>query len=102
MRDPNENAISIAFATERSSGMDRGDLANLSAFVAVADQRSFRAAAAQLGVTPSALSQGLIDSWCSTPSRQEVHSFDKSRESGTGGTQRRAEYGRVGPHGDFL
>src|ERR1700677_2789552 len=40
---------------------------------------------------------GLIDSWCSTPSRQEVHSFDKSRESGTGGTQRRAEYGRVGP-----
>ena len=45
---------------------------------------------------------GLIDSWCSTPSRQEVHSFDKSRESGTGGTQRRAEYGRVGPHGDFL
>jgi hypothetical protein len=36
--------------------MDRGDLANLTAFVAVADQRSFRAAASQLGVTPSALS----------------------------------------------
>jgi DNA-binding transcriptional LysR family regulator len=37
--------------------MDRGDLANLSAFVTVADQRSFRAAASQLDVTPSALSQ---------------------------------------------
>jgi DNA-binding transcriptional LysR family regulator len=39
--------------------MDRGDLANLTAFVAVADQRSFRAAAAQLGVTPSALSHSM-------------------------------------------
>jgi DNA-binding transcriptional LysR family regulator len=36
--------------------MDRSDLANLTAFVAVADQRSFRAAATRLGVTPSALS----------------------------------------------
>ena len=36
--------------------MDRGDLANLSAFVTVADQRSFRAAASRLDVTPSALS----------------------------------------------
>jgi DNA-binding transcriptional LysR family regulator len=39
--------------------MDRGDLANLSAFVAVADQRSFRAAASQLGVTASALSHSM-------------------------------------------
>ena len=39
--------------------MDRGDLANLAAFVAVADQRSFRAAAARLGVTPSALSHSM-------------------------------------------
>ena len=39
--------------------MDRGDLANLTAFVAVADQRSFRAAAAHLGVTPSALSHSM-------------------------------------------
>jgi DNA-binding transcriptional LysR family regulator len=39
--------------------MDRGDLANLTAFVAVADQRSFRAAASQLGVTPSALSHSM-------------------------------------------
>jgi DNA-binding transcriptional LysR family regulator len=39
--------------------MDRGDLANLSAFVAVADQRSFRAAASRLGVTPSALSHSM-------------------------------------------
>lgn len=36
--------------------MDRGDLANLTAFVAVADHLSFRGAAVRLGVTPSALS----------------------------------------------
>jgi DNA-binding transcriptional LysR family regulator len=36
--------------------MDRGDLASLTAFVAVADNLSFRAAASRLGVTPSALS----------------------------------------------
>jgi DNA-binding transcriptional LysR family regulator len=39
--------------------MDRGDLANLSAFVAVADQRSFGAAASRLDVTPSALSHSM-------------------------------------------
>jgi len=39
--------------------MDRGDLASLTAFVAVADQRSFRAAASRLGVTPSALSHSM-------------------------------------------
>src|SRR5580700_2374674 len=39
--------------------MDRAELANLTAFVAVADQRSFRAAASQLGVTPSALSHSM-------------------------------------------
>src|SRR5712671_289820 len=39
--------------------MDRADLANLTAFVAVADQRSFRAAASRLGVTPSALSHSM-------------------------------------------
>jgi len=39
--------------------MDRGELANLTAFVAVADRRSFRAAASQLGVTPSALSHSM-------------------------------------------
>jgi DNA-binding transcriptional LysR family regulator len=39
--------------------MDRGGLANLTAFVAVADQRSFRAAASQLGVTASALSHSM-------------------------------------------
>ena len=36
--------------------MHRGDLADLTAFVAVADELSFRAAAARVGVTPSALS----------------------------------------------
>src|SRR5258707_2148865 len=59
MKDPNENAMSIAFAAERNSGMNRGDLADLNAFVAVADQRSFRAAASRLGVTPSALSHSM-------------------------------------------
>src|ERR1700722_7967972 len=54
-----ENPISVAFDVERSSAMDRGDLANLTAFVAVADQRSFRAAAARLEVTPSALSHSM-------------------------------------------
>lgn len=39
--------------------MDRGNLADLTAFVAVADHLSFRAAAAQLGVTPSALSHSM-------------------------------------------
>ena len=39
--------------------MDRGDLASLTAFVAVADQRSFRAAASRLDVTPSALSHSM-------------------------------------------
>src|SRR6202046_3694533 len=54
-----ENPISIAFGIERYSAMDRGDLANLSAFVTVADQRSFRAAASRLDVTPSALSHAM-------------------------------------------
>ena len=39
--------------------MERGDLADLAAFVAVADHRSFRAAASRLGVTPSALSHSM-------------------------------------------
>src|SRR6266481_5325201 len=59
MNDSNKNPVSIAFGAERNSGMDRGDLANLSAFVAVADQGSFRAAASRLDVTPSALSHSM-------------------------------------------
>jgi len=39
--------------------MRRSDLADLTAFVAVADHLSFRAAASRLGVTPSALSHTL-------------------------------------------
>jgi DNA-binding transcriptional LysR family regulator len=39
--------------------MRRGDLADLVAFVAVADQLSFRAAGSRLGVTPSALSHSM-------------------------------------------
>jgi DNA-binding transcriptional LysR family regulator len=41
--------------------MNRGDLADLTAFVAVADHLSFRAAASRLGVTPSALSHSMRD-----------------------------------------
>jgi DNA-binding transcriptional LysR family regulator len=59
MKVPNENPISIVFGVERDSGMDRSDLADLTAFVAVADRLSFRAAASQLGVTPSALSHSM-------------------------------------------
>src|ERR1700756_1442024 len=39
--------------------MNRSELANLTAFVAVADRRSFRAAASQLGVTALALSHSM-------------------------------------------
>src|SRR6202047_4237842 len=39
--------------------MNRGNLADLTAFVTVADHLSFRAAAARLGVTPSALSHSM-------------------------------------------
>jgi hypothetical protein len=55
----NENPISVAFGIERNSLMNRGNLADLTAFVAVADQLSFRAAASRLGVTPSALSHSM-------------------------------------------
>src|ERR1700686_2284788 len=59
MEEANENSISIAFGVERNSAMDRGNLADLTAFVAVADLLSFRAAASRLGVTPSALSHSM-------------------------------------------
>jgi DNA-binding transcriptional LysR family regulator len=39
--------------------MQRGDLADLTAFIAVADELSFRAASARLGITPSALSHAM-------------------------------------------
>src|SRR3981189_853713 len=52
----NENPIFTAFGVERNSAMDRGNLADLTAFVAVPARLNFRAAASQLGVTPSALS----------------------------------------------
>jgi DNA-binding transcriptional LysR family regulator len=55
----NENAIFIAFGVEGNSAMDRGSLADLTAFIAVADRLSFRAAASHLGVTPSALSHSM-------------------------------------------
>src|SRR5919106_2461745 len=50
------NAICLALATAESSGVRRGELSDLAAFIAVADNLSFRAAAVRLGVTPSALS----------------------------------------------
>src|SRR6202161_2051809 len=48
--------LSIAFASEESSAMRRAELDDLTAFVAIAEHLSFRAAASRLGVTPSALS----------------------------------------------
>jgi DNA-binding transcriptional LysR family regulator len=39
--------------------MQRGSLTDLTAFVAIADKLSFRAAASQLGITPSALSHSM-------------------------------------------
>src|SRR5712672_4158625 len=51
--------MSIAFAAEGDSVMNRSDLADLNAFVAVADLLSFRAAAVRLDVTPSALSHSM-------------------------------------------
>src|SRR5207244_2508971 len=50
------NADVFSVAGRGNSPMRRTDLADLSAFVAVADSLSFRAAALHLGVTPSALS----------------------------------------------
>src|ERR1700730_7508063 len=51
-----ENPISFAFGIEENSRMSRSDLSDLTACVAIADNLSFRAAAARLGITPSALS----------------------------------------------
>jgi DNA-binding transcriptional LysR family regulator len=45
-----------AWLVEGDSGMRRGDFDDLSAFIAIADRPSFRAAALRLGVTASALS----------------------------------------------
>src|SRR2546423_13440190 len=57
--DLDENTIFIVLSIERNSVMDRSALADLNAFVAVADQLSFRRAASRLGVTPSALSHSM-------------------------------------------
>src|SRR5260370_4810039 len=51
--------MSSPFTDERYSAMTRSDLADLNGFVAVADHRSFRAAASRLEVTPSALSHSM-------------------------------------------
>src|ERR1700719_3084181 len=51
--------MSVALATERISAMNRSELADLNAFVVVANHLSFRAASAQLGVTASALSHSM-------------------------------------------
>jgi DNA-binding transcriptional LysR family regulator len=59
MKSPDETTISIALDIERNSAMDRSHLADLTAFVAVADQLSFRGAASRIGVTASALSHSM-------------------------------------------
>ena len=51
-----ENILSASFTDEMTSSMRRAELGELAAFVAVADELSFRTAAARMGVTPSALS----------------------------------------------
>jgi hypothetical protein len=51
----NENPISVSFGIEENSRMPEPILAD-DRFVAIADNRGFRAAAPRLGVTPSALS----------------------------------------------
>jgi DNA-binding transcriptional LysR family regulator len=55
----NENPVFVAFNGEEASGMQRGELADLTAFIAVADHLSFRTAASRVGVTPSALSHSM-------------------------------------------
>jgi hypothetical protein len=49
-----DKCISVVFGIEENSGIRRSDLAGLTAFVAVVDHLSFRAAASRLGVTSSA------------------------------------------------
>src|ERR1700732_5261211 len=51
------NTDIVSLGADRNSAMRRADLADLTAFVAVADNLSFRAAASHIGVTPSALSR---------------------------------------------
>jgi len=53
------NILPVASMSREEWRLRRGDLADLAAFVAVADNLSFRAAAAHLGVTPSALSHAM-------------------------------------------
>jgi DNA-binding transcriptional LysR family regulator len=55
----NENLIFFVLGNEEISVMERGRLADLTTFIAVADSLSFRAAASQLGVTASALSHSM-------------------------------------------
>jgi DNA-binding transcriptional LysR family regulator len=56
MRNRCENPISIALGVKWALTMRRSNLPELTAFIAVADHLSFRAAASRLGVTRSALS----------------------------------------------
>src|ERR1700750_1551518 len=51
--------MSVSLATERISAMKRSDLADLNAFVVVANQLSFRVTSTQLAVTASALSHSM-------------------------------------------
>jgi hypothetical protein len=58
--------------------MRRGDLADLTAFVTIAETLSFRAAAARLGVTPSALSHTMRGPWPGTSRAFARESFYES------------------------
>src|SRR6266568_3507775 len=46
----NDHPISVAFGVEENSRMPRSDIVDLTVFVAIADNRSFRAVAPRLGV----------------------------------------------------
>ena len=74
--------------------MDRGSLADLTAFVAVADCLSFRAAASQLGDTPSALSH---DAAIGRPSRGAV---TESHDAQCIGDRRRLAVARAAAAGN--
>src|SRR5260221_217122 len=54
-----ENPMCIVSIIEESSSRDRGDLADLSAYLAFANHLRFGHAASRLGVTPSALSHSM-------------------------------------------
>jgi DNA-binding transcriptional LysR family regulator len=71
------NPIKIAWPIERNSSMPRAAISELSAFVSIAQHRSFRAAASAIGVTPSALSHTIR----ALEERLQVRLFNRTTRS---------------------